>query len=129
MCCTRGKLTVVTDILGSKIVKLNTLVYRELFRTLENANDVSVLLICSSLCYNGTQYSKGMAVVIDCNDDDCFIFRNFFYLFLYNENAYIVYNEFKSNAFDYHFHSYVTPSESLSLINIKVLFNFLPLHI
>jgi hypothetical protein len=47
-----------------------------------------------------------------------------------DENAYIVYNEFVSNVFDYHFHSYVvTPTESLSLINLKALYNYLPLHI
>ncbi|GFV33101.1 uncharacterized protein LOC106175700 [Trichonephila clavipes] len=63
------KMPCITNILGSKYVQVCNSKQKELLCTIDGLTDQMEVITCNSLCYNGTVYSKNMAVLIGCVDD------------------------------------------------------------
>lgn len=70
-----------------------------------------------------------MVVFVSCIDE-LPIFGKIKKMFVHNNNAFLICDLFETLGFDSHFHSYVVSSTgAVNLINIKDLFNYVPLHI
>lgn len=108
---------------------MQSLQQQRLYHRIEGINDDVEILKCSSFCFNGTTYSRNMTVFVSCNDD-LLVFGKIKELFVHNDEAYLICDLFKATHFDEHFHSYiVTSTKDVDLINVKMLYNYVPLHI
>lgn len=123
------KCNVISNVLGTTFGKMPSLKEHILKLEVNGLKDNSEVMQCNSFCYNGTTYSKYMVVFVSCIDE-LPIFGKIKEMFLHNNNAFLICDLFESLGFDSHFHSYVVSSTgTVDLINIKDLFNYVPLHI
>ncbi|GFX29500.1 uncharacterized protein LOC106175700 [Trichonephila clavipes] len=93
------KMPCITNILGSKYVQVCNSKQKELLCTIDGLTDQMEVITCNSLCYNGTVYSKNMAVLIGCVDD-LPLFGKIKELFLHDNDAYLACNLFETTLFE-----------------------------
>ncbi|GFS37816.1 uncharacterized protein LOC106175700, partial [Trichonephila inaurata madagascariensis] len=91
------KMPCITNILGSKYVQVCNSKQKELLCTIDGLTDQMEVITCNSLCYNGTVYSKNMAVLIGCVDD-LPLFGKIKELFLHDNDAYLASSNFSSDS-------------------------------
>lgn len=123
------KCNTISDVLGTSYGKMHSLKEHNLKLEINGLSENSEVMQCNSFCYNGTTYSKNMVVFVSCIDE-LLIFGKIKEMFVHNNNAFLICEMYESLGFDSHFHSYVVSSTGdVNLINIKDLFNYVPLHI